>query len=150
MIKVSVLYPGNDAATFDMDYFCNSHIPMVKEKLGPPCKNVAVEGGLGGGAPESPPPYIAMGHLYFDTVDDFQFFEPETMPSMTNLFRFPAVRPTAPSNSRVGIFEIMLSVPPVEFRPNNTPCGPRKSSTRSTSNISIKPVVGRGWYTPSI
>ena len=72
MIKVSVLYPNTDSANFDMDYYCNSHMPMVKEKLGASCKSIAVEGGLGGGAPDSPPPYVAMGHLYFDTVDDFQ------------------------------------------------------------------------------
>ncbi len=72
MIKVSVLYPNTDATSFDIDYYCNSHMPMVKEKLGAPCKSIAVDGGLGGGTPDSPALYVAMGHLYFDTVDDFQ------------------------------------------------------------------------------
>jgi hypothetical protein len=34
MIKVSVLYPNNERSKFDMSYYCNSHIPMVQEKLG--------------------------------------------------------------------------------------------------------------------
>ena len=72
MIKVSVLYPHSETAPFDMDYYCNSHIPMVQEKLGAALKNVSVEGGLGGGAPGSPPLYAAMGNLYFDSVEEFQ------------------------------------------------------------------------------
>ena len=47
MIKVSVFYPDREGSKFDMDYYCNSHIPMVREKLGPACKNVAVEQGIG-------------------------------------------------------------------------------------------------------
>ncbi len=34
MIKVSVLYPHSDGTSFDMDYYCNNHMPMVREKLG--------------------------------------------------------------------------------------------------------------------
>jgi len=51
MIKVSVFYPDREGSKFDMDYYCNSHIPMVREKLGPACKNVAVEHGIAGATP---------------------------------------------------------------------------------------------------
>ena len=68
MIKVSVLYPAGETTKFNMDYYCKSHIPMVQQKLGAACKSVAVEQGLGGGAPGAPPTYAAMGHLYFDSV----------------------------------------------------------------------------------
>ena len=43
MIKVSVFYPNNEGCRFDMDYYCNSHIPMVREKLGADLKGVSVE-----------------------------------------------------------------------------------------------------------
>ncbi len=33
MIKISVLYPNEKGKKFDMEYYCNSHIPMVQEKL---------------------------------------------------------------------------------------------------------------------
>ena len=72
MIKVSVLYPNDEGKTFDMEYYCNKHMPMVQEKLGAACKGVAVEQGLGGAEPGSPATYIAMGHLYFDSVEAFQ------------------------------------------------------------------------------
>ena len=94
MIKVSVLYPNSDNVSFDMNYYCSSHIPMVKKKLGSACKNVAVEGGLAGGAPDSPPLYVAMGHLYFDTVDDFQSaFGPHAEAIMGDIPNFTNVEP---------------------------------------------------------
>ena len=33
-IKVSVLYPDGEGKTFDMDYYCNKHVPMVAGLLG--------------------------------------------------------------------------------------------------------------------
>ena len=72
MIKVSVLYPNSEGKKFDMDYYCNSHMSLVQEKLGTACKGVAVEEGLGGAEPGSPAAYIAMGHLYFDSLEEFQ------------------------------------------------------------------------------
>ena len=70
MIKVSVLYPNGKGKKFDMDYYCNKHIPMVQEKLGQACKRVAVEEGID--SAEFPAVYMAMGHLYFDTIEEFQ------------------------------------------------------------------------------
>jgi uncharacterized protein (TIGR02118 family) len=45
---------------------------MVQEKLGAAVKGMAVEQGLQGGEPDSPPAYVAMGHLYFESVDAFE------------------------------------------------------------------------------
>jgi len=72
MIKVSVLYPNTPDSTFDVDYFVNSHIPMIQGKLGAACKGVELEIGLAGVQPGEPPSYIAMGHLHFDTVGAFE------------------------------------------------------------------------------
>lgn len=72
MIKVSVMYPHRDGAKFDMDYYCTSHMPMVRDRLGAALKGMSVDAGLGGGAPGSPPTYAAIGHLLFDSADAFQ------------------------------------------------------------------------------
>ncbi len=94
MIKVSVLYPNKESASFDMDYYCNTHMPMVREKLGASCKNMDIDGGLGGGAPKSPPPYLAMGHLYFDSVEDFQSsFGPNAEAIMSDIPNYTNVNP---------------------------------------------------------
>jgi uncharacterized protein (TIGR02118 family) len=72
MIKVSVLYPTGDGKTFDMNYYCNTHVPMVAGLLGDAVKAATVEKGLGGGEPGSTPTYSAMGNLYFDSMESFE------------------------------------------------------------------------------
>jgi uncharacterized protein (TIGR02118 family) len=72
MIKVSVLYPSGDDATFDHDYYLNKHIPMVADLCGDKLKEVHVDRGLGGRTPGAAPPYVAMAHLVFDSVEDYQ------------------------------------------------------------------------------
>lgn len=72
MITVSVFYPNSDGSTFDMGYYTNNHIPMVRKLLGPALKGVVVEQGLGGGAPGTKALYMAICHLRFDSVESFQ------------------------------------------------------------------------------
>ena len=99
MIKVSVLYPNNEGSKFDMSYYCSSHIPMVQEKLGAMCKGVAVEQGISGTTPGSPPSFIAMGHLYFDSVADFQTaFGPHAGDIMTDIPNYTDIQPTIQIN----------------------------------------------------
>jgi uncharacterized protein (TIGR02118 family) len=95
MIKVSVLYPGGAGSNFDMDYYLNRHIPMVLAKLGTTCKSAAVEQGLGGVTPGSPPAFSAMGHLYFDSVEAFQAaFDPHASEIMGDIPNYTNVQPT--------------------------------------------------------
>jgi uncharacterized protein (TIGR02118 family) len=72
VIKVSVLYPNSTGATFDMAYYVNRHMSMVRDKMGAVVKGINVEEGLSGGEPGTPATYLAMGHLLFDSVDAFQ------------------------------------------------------------------------------
>ena len=95
MIKVSVLYPGGADTTFDMEYYLTRHIPMVRAKLGTACTNVAVEQGLGGATPGSPAAFIAMGHLYFDSVEAFQAaFGPHAAAIIADIPNYSSVQPT--------------------------------------------------------
>ena len=72
MVKVSVLYPNQPGSKFNIDYYCEKHIPMVLEKLGSACKQMAVEYGIAGIEPGSAPAYIAMGHIYCDSTEALQ------------------------------------------------------------------------------
>ncbi len=72
MITVTVLYPNEDGAKFDMSYYLGKHIPMVKKLLGAALKGVVVEQGIGGGAPGTPATYGVVCHLRFDSVESFQ------------------------------------------------------------------------------
>lgn len=72
MIKLSVMYPNGEGNTFDMDYYCNKHIPMVAGLLGDAVKGATVELGLGSATPGSAAPYSAMGNMYFESMESFQ------------------------------------------------------------------------------
>ncbi|WP_299196004.1 EthD family reductase [uncultured Amphritea sp.] len=72
MIKVSVMYPNSVGVTFDIDYYCHTHFPLVATLLGDALKSVAVEYGLTGATPEEEPAFIAMGHMTFDSVEAFK------------------------------------------------------------------------------
>ena len=94
MIKVSVLYPNGDGKKFDMDYYCNKHVPMVGGLLGDAVKGATVEKGLGGGSPGAPATYAAMGNLYFDSVQAFEnSFGPNADKIMGDLPNFTNIEP---------------------------------------------------------
>lgn len=72
MIAVSVFYPNQPGLHFDIDYYCTKHMPLVRQLVGPALLKVAVEHGIAGIEAAAPPPYLAIGHLYFDSVEAFQ------------------------------------------------------------------------------
>ncbi len=94
MIKVSVMYANEDGKSFDMDYYCNSHFPMVMEKIGAACLRTEIDQGLAGGAPDAPAAFVAMGHLYFESVDSFQAaFGPHAETSMADVPNYTDIAP---------------------------------------------------------
>ena len=95
MIKVSVFYPNEEGKKFDMEYYCNKHIPMVQQKLGAALKGGSVEQGLSGVEPGSRATYIAMGHLSFDSVEAFQtVFGPHAESIMGDIPNYTDIQPT--------------------------------------------------------
>ena len=71
MIRVSVLYPNNEDAKFDLDYYINNHIPMASEALKPyGLGSVEVDKGISAPDPNAPPQYVVMAYLTFDTVEN--------------------------------------------------------------------------------
>jgi uncharacterized protein (TIGR02118 family) len=95
MIKVSVLYPNGDGTTFDIAYYSEKHMPMVKDLCGDACKGIAVDQGLGGAEPGSPPAYVAIGHLLFESVDEFQAaFAPHAEQIMGDIVNYTNAAPT--------------------------------------------------------
>jgi len=72
MIRVGVFYAQKEGKKFDMKYYLEKHMPMVKQKVGPALKAVTVDAGVAGGAPGAPIAFVAMAHLTFDSVEAFQ------------------------------------------------------------------------------
>jgi len=88
------VYPNEEGKKFDMNYYLNKHMPMVQQKLGPACKRVEAEQGLGGISPGAPATYIAMCHLYFDSIEAFQTaFGPHAQNIMADIPNYTDIQP---------------------------------------------------------
>jgi uncharacterized protein (TIGR02118 family) len=94
VIKVSVLYANKPGSRFDIDYYCNKHMRLVEQKLRPALKRVEVEHGVAGGAPDTPPAYVAMCHLTFDSVSAFEnAFNPHTDAILSDIPNYTDIEP---------------------------------------------------------
>jgi uncharacterized protein (TIGR02118 family) len=95
VIKVSVLYPKQEGSHFDMDYYCATHMPKAQRLLAPAIKGIAVEQGICGNTPDSPPTYAAMGHLFFESLDAFlAAFVPNAAALVDDIPNYTNVQPT--------------------------------------------------------
>ncbi len=65
MIKVAIFYSQEEGSTFDLDYYTKKHMPMAAGLFGEKLKAMVIDKGLGGGAPGSEAPYVAIGYFYF-------------------------------------------------------------------------------------
>ena len=104
MIKVSVLYPNSATIRFDHDYYRDKHMPLVKARMGDHCRSYTVDQGLAGGAPGVPAPYVAMCHIYCDSVESFQAgFGPHVAEIMGDIPNYTDAKPVVQiSNVVVG------------------------------------------------
>ena len=92
MIRVSVLYPPS--SKFDWDYYLGKHVPLVCERLGKAVKAVAVDKGIAGGQPGTPPSFPAMIHMTFDSAQAFQSaFAPHAKEILADIPNYTNTKP---------------------------------------------------------
>ncbi|MDR0263263.1 MAG: EthD family reductase [Sphingobacterium sp.] len=72
MIKVSIFYPNGPGKTFDWSYYIPKHIALVKQVYGKALKGVTIDKGLSGRSSEAGPTYLAICHLYFDSIGAYR------------------------------------------------------------------------------
>ena len=71
MYKFSVMYPNEQGAKFDFDYYRSTHMQLVKEHLNPfGLVKTGIDKGISSGG-DQPAPYICIGHLYFETREGY-------------------------------------------------------------------------------
>jgi uncharacterized protein (TIGR02118 family) len=71
MYKVSIMYPNQKAARFDLNYYRTKHMDLVKKHLQSfGLIKTEVEKGISGGG-DQPAPYICIGNLYFESRDGY-------------------------------------------------------------------------------
>ena len=68
MIRVSVMYPNEKGKRFDVNYFTTKHMALV-HKLLDPAGMVKAEVDK---AADPNSPFIAVAHLYFKSLEEFQ------------------------------------------------------------------------------
>ena len=95
MIKVSVLYPNGEGKKFDYEYYTTTHLALVQSLLGPMgLVKGELEKGISGADPNEPPPFLALGHLYFNTVEELHAaFSVHAGAIMGDLPNFTDVKP---------------------------------------------------------
>ncbi len=72
MIRISVMYP-NQGGHFDLDYYTRKHMALVRKLLTPyGLVLTEVDRGVGSNPPGTPAPYVAVGHLIFNSMEDMQ------------------------------------------------------------------------------
>lgn len=73
MIRVTVSYPNQSGARFDLDYYMKKHMPMVQDRLRKfGMSGYSVSKGLGGFAPGSPAEFMITAQLNIDTMEHLQ------------------------------------------------------------------------------
>ena len=72
-ITITVLYPNTQGSRFDVDYFVNTHIPLVEEHWGGKgLTSVKLLKGVATADPATPPPYQVITVLGFESLQAFQ------------------------------------------------------------------------------
>jgi uncharacterized protein (TIGR02118 family) len=95
MISVNVLYRRTDSIKFNMNYYLDTHIPLISKLLGSALKGVLVQQGIGGGAPGSPPEFAVITVLRFESQESFQAaFLPHAVAVMADIVNFTNVEPS--------------------------------------------------------
>jgi len=83
MIRLSVMYPTGSGSTFDWNYYLAPHLALAKKLLSPfGLIRIEVDRGLSGFPPGSTPPFHAVGHLFFPSMDALQQAMAETAPAL--------------------------------------------------------------------
>ena len=96
MIKVSISYPNEQGKKFDWDYYTNTHLPLVHEHLDSMgLVKLEIDRGLSSADPAAPPPFIAVAHLHFNTVDEVhEAFKAAGRPLMGDIPNYTDIEPT--------------------------------------------------------
>lgn len=96
MIKFSVMYPATPGARFDHDYYRDQHMPLLARLMGDACKRYTIDKGVAGGAPGQPPTYVAMCHVYAESVEAFMAaFGPHAKAIMADVPNYTDIKPVA-------------------------------------------------------
>lgn len=72
MVRLSVMYPATPGSRFDWEYYLGRHLELSRRLLMPRgLVRMEIDRGVCG-IPPAPPPYHAVGHLFFRTMAELE------------------------------------------------------------------------------
>jgi uncharacterized protein (TIGR02118 family) len=85
-VRLSVLYPATEGATFDHDYYARQHVPLCLSTWG--LDDAQIDKGLDG-------PYVAAVHFKFESLDDMQqrMGSPDTAKVVADVANYTTITP---------------------------------------------------------
>jgi uncharacterized protein (TIGR02118 family) len=95
MIRMSVLYPETEGATFDHDYYASTHVPLALDVWG--IDGAAIDKGVNG-------PYVAAVHFTFESMEAMgaQLGGPGTAGVMADVANYTTITPVTQTSEIVG------------------------------------------------
>src|SRR5664279_1966470 len=73
MFRVVIMYSKTVESHFDMNYYLNHHIPMVREIFkNMSLRKIEVDAGISNAFPDQPLLYASISYFYFGKIEDFQ------------------------------------------------------------------------------
>ncbi len=73
MVRLVVLYPNKPGAKFDLKYYTETHLKLVREKLKPfGLVRIDFDKGVSGSTADAPAPFLVMAMLLFNSIDDLK------------------------------------------------------------------------------
>lgn len=95
MIKVYVMYPNTPGAKFDLDYYLNKHMAMVRATMGLALKGMTVDSGVSGAQPGTEPAFRVIATLSFDSMSAFEkAFVPHALEIQGDIPNYTNISPT--------------------------------------------------------
>ena len=104
MTTISVIYPQSDGATFDYDYYEQTHLPLVAQRWA----NAGLVGAQAlrgvSGVDGSEPAFLAIALLHFESFDRFRAAVTGEHASeiMADIANFTSVQPVLQVNEAIG------------------------------------------------
>ena len=88
MIRLSVLYPASEGATFDHDYYRDHHVPLAVRAWSP--LTVEIDKSISG-------PYVAAVHFTFASIDAMTTARsvPESAEVSADVANYTTIKPVA-------------------------------------------------------
>ena len=94
MLTVNVFYRRSDSIKFDMDYYFDTHLPLLQKRVGSALQDVVVQRGIAGGTPGSAPEFEVIVLLRFASMEAFQAaFVPHAPEIRADVKNFSNVEP---------------------------------------------------------